>query len=402
MKHNSNCGICNGTDLVQVLDLGEMPLANAFITKAEFADEKKYPLRVYFCRTCKSVQLLDIIDPEIVFKKYEYLTSASKPLSDHFVKMGKDLCNDFNITAKDMVVEIGGNDGVLLDAIKDRCFVVNVEPARNPAQLSCEKGIKTIEEFFDSSLADDIWQLTGSAKLIVANNVMAHIENIRDTFKGVKIMLAEDGVFVFEVHWLGNLVGTGGFDQIYHEHIFYHSLTALKYLVESVGLHIFDVEKVPIHGQSLRVFVATDRQVRPTVQKLIFEERDLGLDREETFTAFQDKIFRNKKVLVEMCRMFRRERKSIVGYGAPAKGNTLLNYYQLPLDYIVDTTPGKQGLYTPGMHIEVSPPERLLKDTPDCILILAWNYADSILVKERDLIKQGVKFIIPVPEVRIV
>ena len=382
-----------------MLDFGHTPLANAFLKKEEFKDEVKYPLRVYFCRNCKSVQLLDIVDPEIVFRKYEYLTSASKPLSDHFVKMGKDLCYIFGISKDDLVIEIGGNDGVLLEAIKDRCLVLNIDPAEQAAEICSKKGVPTYPVFFNSEWAS---RIVPKAKLVIANNVMAHIENIRDAFEGVKTILAEDGVFVFEVHWLGNLIGSGGFDQIYHEHLYYHSLTALQYLVKSVGLTIFDVELVPIHGESMRVFVSKNRTQATSVDKLLKREKRLGLNKEETFIEFEKKIFRNKKNLIELCRMFRREKLSIAGYGAPAKGNTLLNYYNIRLDYIVDTTPLKQGLYTPGMHIEVSPPERLLQEPPDYILLLAWNYAETILAKEKALRDSGVKFIIPVPEVKIV
>jgi SAM-dependent methyltransferase len=394
MKRNTRCGICDGGDLTKVLSLGEMPLANAFLKKEDFAKEEKYPLDVYFCRTCKSVQLLDIVDPNIVFKKYEYLTSASKPLSEHFVKMGHELVDRFKIGSDDFVVEIGGNDGVLLDAIKHRCRVVNVEPAANAASISRAKGIETIEAFFPLKEGD-------TAELVIANNVMAHVSDIRGAFERVKQMIGDNGVFVFEVHWLGNLITTGGFDQIYHEHIYYHSLKALQYLVQHCGMNIFDVEMVPIHGESMRVFVSRHKYSCASVPALIAREKEMGLDKEETLTAFADKIYRNKKVLVELIRTLRRDRNKIVGYGAPAKGNTLLNHYGIMLDYIIDTTPGKQGLYTPGMHIPVYPPEKLLEDVPDYVILLAWNYANDILLKEQKLIERGVRFITPVPVVQI-
>jgi hypothetical protein len=402
MKHREHCGMCKGTDVTMVLSLGAMPLANAFLKKEDLKKpEKKYPLDVYFCRGCASVQLMDIVDPAEVFINYEYLTSASKPLSDHFVKMAGDLCYRFQVAKNELVIEIGGNDGMLLEAIKNKCVTLNIDPAKGACKLALQKGVESLTQFFDLDLAAAVLVQYGPAKLVIANNVLAHIDNICDAVRGVKILIGDKGVFVFEVHWLGNLVGTGGFDQIYHEHIYYHSLTALKMLIESLGLCIFDVELVPIHGESMRVFVRKNGTPTPEVQQLLDREHDLGLDNEETFAAFSDKIFRNKKVLVELIRMLRRERNTIVGYGAPAKGNTLLNYYGLKLDYIIDTTPGKQGLYTPGTHIEVSPPERLLKEVPDYVLLLAWNYAQDILLKEQRLIERGVRFITPVPVVQI-
>jgi D-mycarose 3-C-methyltransferase len=369
-----------------------MPLANAF---HENKDENlvEYPLKVYFCRSCSSVQLLDIVDPELVFRKYEYLTSASKPLSNHFVEMGKSLADKFITSKKDLVVEIGGNDGVLLDAIKDRCRVLNVDPAWNASWLAMGRNVATMGTFFNSDIASVIEQHYGKAKVIVANNVMAHIENIYDVAKGVGNLLTEDGVFVFEVHWIGNLIGDGGFDQIYHEHLYYHSLTALR---NYFGESLFDVELVPIHGQSMRVYTG-NRQVCPSVEEFVNKEKELGLDSEHTYTGFYDKIHANKMMLKDILGKF----KKVVGYGAPAKGNTLINYYDLHLDYIVDTTPGKQGLFTPGKNIPVYHPEMLLKDPPDAVLVLAWNYADTILKKEQALRDKGVKFIIPVPEVKV-
>jgi SAM-dependent methyltransferase len=397
-----DCGLCGSSDLVKVLDFGEHPLANAFL-KSPNEPETFYPLRVYFCRSCKAVQLLDLVDPKEIYLDYDYLTSASKPLADHFVKMGKDLCDEFITSKKDVVLEIGGNDGVLCEAIKDRCWVINYEPSEKAAALSIERGVNTVNNFFSSYTADHVLSVFGKVNLVIANNVMAHIANLRDVLEGVKKILKPDGVFVFEVHWLGNLITTGGFDQIYHEHIYYHSLTALKRFVESAGLKLFAVELVPIHGESMRVFVSPTQEIRGGhIQNFLDREKAMGLDREETFTTFSDKIKRNKKILVELCRMLRREKCSIVGYGAPAKGNTLLNYYKLRLDYLTDTTPLKQGLYSPGMHIKVVTPERLRTDTPDYALLLAWNYADSIIVKERDLIKKGLHFIIPVPTVQII
>lgn len=404
--HLNNCQICDGSNLVKVLDLGEMPPANSFLTEEELNnEEKKFPLAAYFCNNCFSLQLLDIVNPDILFRHYAYLTSASKPLVDHFEQMGKELASRFINDKNNLFVEIGGNDGVLLNAVKNECLSLNIEPALNVAELSKEKGIETISEFFNKELADTILNKYGNAKVVVANNVMAHIAGMKGVFDGVSRLIGEDGVFVFEVHWVGNLLGEGGFDQIYHEHLFYHSLLALNNLVSQFGLKIFDVKLVPIHGQSMRVFVSKNMPIEKSVEEFFVKEKEMGLDKVETFLKFSEKIEKNKAVLIDLLKKLKADGKKIVGYGAPAKGNTLLNYFNIDssiLDYVTDTTPLKQGMFTPGTHIVVSSPDRINNDIPDYILLLAWNYADAILAKEKDLRDKGVKFIIPVPEARII
>ena len=211
--HKENCHSCDQSDFVKVLDLGEMPLANSFLKREELnQQEQKFPLVAYFCNNCGLLQLLDIVDPEILFRQYSYLTSASKPLVDHFEKSGNNLVERFVKSKDDLVVEIGGNDAVLLSAIKDRCKVLNIEPARNIAKISLEKGVETIDEFFNKKLAEKIIENYGHAKIVVANNVMAHIAAIKSVLEGVKILIGDDEVFIFEVHWVGNLLGEGGFD----------------------------------------------------------------------------------------------------------------------------------------------------------------------------------------------
>ena len=404
--HKTDCRICGGADFVKILDLGEMPPANSFLEKEDLdKPEKKFPLVVYFCKNCGLLQLLGVVSPDILFSNYDYLTSASKPLVEHFIKMAQELAGKFIKSKDDLVVEIGGNDAVLLESIKDKCRVLNIEPARNVAESSRQKGVETIDEFFSKKIAGDIFKKYGSAKIVVANNVMAHIDDIKDVFEGVKNLINEDGVFIFEVHWVGNLIGDGGFDQIYHEHLCYFSLTVLKNLVEQFGLKIFDVQLTPIHGESLRVFVGKNFKVLDSVNEFLEKERVSGLDKEETFLKFFEKVEKNKEKLKDLLLKLKQEGKRVVGYGAPAKGNTLLNYFGINgdiLDFLTDTTPLKQGMYSPGMRIPVYHPEKLNEIKPDYILLLAWNYADAILEKEKELRNQGVKFIIPVPEAKIV
>ncbi len=408
MEHftrRTDCRICGSRDLVAILNLGSMPPANAFLKKEDFSKEESFPLTVVFCKNCFLLQVPEIVDPSILFRDYDYITSASKPLIEHFQEMGRSLKERFINSRDELVIEIGGNDGTLLGAIKDDCRVLNIDPAENIASLAREKGVQTEVAFFGPAVADDIRRKYGRAKVVVANNVMAHIDDIRGVFSGVSSLLADDGVYVFEVHWVGNLIGEGGFDQIYHEHLCYYSLLALNRLVEDAGMHIFDVEFVPMHGRSLRVFAGKTREKTKAVDEVFDMERTIGLDRAETFEAFAEKVEKSKTDLLGLLSDLKKEGKKIVGYGAPAKGNTLLNFVGIGpeiIDYLTDTTPMKQGLYSPGRHIPVVPPERLTAERPDYVLLLAWNYADAILKKEAGLRDSGVKFIIPVPEVRIV
>lgn len=402
----NSCRICGHSDFTKILDLGEMPPANAYLKKEDLdKPEEEFPLVVYFCTTCGLLQLLDVVDPKILFKDYRYITSASKPLAEHFVAMAHELANRFVAAPDDLVVEIGGNDGALLAAIQDRCRVLNVDPALSVATLARRKGIETMTEFFTMEVAERVSARYGSAKLVVANNVIAHIDGVREVFEGVGHLIGDAGVFVFEVHWVGNLIHDGGFDQIYHEHLSYFSLTALKYLVESVGLNIFDIELEPIHGQSLRAYVGKGQPIADSVHHFLRQEQSFGLDRVATFLDFSKSVERAKQQLQDLLRAAKRDGACIVGYGAPGKGNTLLNYCRIGIetvDFITDTTPFKQGLYTPGMHIPIYAPDRLAAMMPDYILLLAWNYADAILERERALRDRGAKFIIPVPTPRIV
>lgn len=404
--HNTTCRICGGGDLVKVLDLGSTPPANAYLEKEDLNKEEKYfPLALYFCRTCTLAQLLDVVNPEILFKNYHFLTGASAPSIEHFKCYASEVIKPIISSKDDLVIDIGGNDGVLLSFIKEYARVLNVDPADNLAPLSEEKGIPFYPAFFTSKIADDIISKHGSAKVVVANNVFAHTDPIRDVFIGISKLIGEDGTFIFEVHWVKHLVDGGAFDQIYHEHLCFYSLHAAKYLVEATGMNIFDVEVVPTQGQSLRIYVGKNRTEKNSVQKILAIEKESGLTGEKTFLEFGSKVSENKEKLQRILSNLKTEGKRIVGYGAPAKGNTLLNYYGIgpdTIEYLTDTTTLKQGLYSPGMHIPIVSPERLLVDSPDYVLLLAWNFKDLILEKEKELREKGVKFIVTVPEIVVV
>ena len=404
-QHNTACRICAGTDLVKVLDLGSMPPANAYVKKEDLKKpETSFPLVLYFCRTCSLAQLLDVVNQDILFKDYHFLTSASDPSIEHFRRYADEVIRPLISSPDDLVIDIGGNDGILLSFVKDHARVLNVDPADNLASISEGNGVPFYPAFFTSKTADDIIAKYGKVKVVVANNVFAHTDPLKDVFKGIAKLISEDGTFIFEVHWAKHFVEEGAFDQIYHEHLCFHSLHALKHLVESSGMNVFDVQIVPMQGRSLRVFAAKDRTPTPNVERVLSEEKTAGLTDEATYHAFAQKVETNKDKLLMLLRELKAAGKKIAGYGAPAKGNTLLNYYGIGpdiLDYLTDTTTLKHGLYSPGMHIPIVSPERLLTDTPDYILLLAWNFKDAILEKEKVLRAKGVKFINTVPQVEV-
>jgi hypothetical protein len=401
--HNSLCRVCNGTDLVKILDLGKTPPANAYLSKEQLQEPEAYfPLVLYFCRTCSLAQLLDVVNPAILFKDYHFLTGASTPSIQHFEEYAEHVIRPLIQDPKDLVIDIGGNDGVLLSFVRNEAQVLNVDPADNLAPISEEKGVPFYPAFFTSEIAKDIVQKYGQARVVVANNVFAHTDPIRDVFTGVSELIGEEGTFVFEVHWAKHLIDEGCFDQIYHEHLCFYSLHAAKYLVEAAGMKVFDVEIVPTQGKSLRVYVGKNRNPLERVGKILQEEKEAGLTTESVYLAFAKKVEENKKKLLDLLHSLKKENKKIAGYGAPAKGQTLLNYYGLgteTLQYLTDTTLQKQGLYSPGMHIPIVAPETLLTDTPDYVLLLAWNFKDAILAKEQTLREKGLKFIVSVPEV---
>lgn len=404
--HKTNCRVCGGTDLVKVLDLGMTPPANAYLRKEDLdKPEASFPLALYFCRTCSLAQLLDVVDPEILFKDYHFLTGASAPSVAHFKKYVNDVVLPLVESPQDLLIDIGGNDGVLLSFAVGHARVLNVDPADNLSTLSEEKGVPFYPAFFTSRIADDIIAKYGMAKVVVANNVFAHTDPIRDVFEGVAKLIGKDGTFIFEVHWVKHLVEEMAFDQIYHEHLCFYSLHAIKHLVEATGMKVFDVEVIPTQGQSLRVYVSRSKDEKDSVGKLLEIERSVGLTKEQTFLAFGERVSANREKLRTLLLELKKDRASIIGYGAPAKGNTLLNYYGIGpdiLDYLTDTTLVKQGLFSPGMHIPIVSPDNLSLHTPEYALLLSWNFKDEILEKETILREKGMKFIVTVPNISII
>ncbi len=401
--HKDKCRICEKGDLISVLDLGYQPPANAFLKKEDFSQEKKYPLNVYFCRSCHLLQLLDVVSPEVLFRDYVYVSSTSPVFIAHFESFAGCISERFK-TRDALVVDIGSNDGILLRHFKNLgAKILGIDPATNIAVKATQEGIETLPHFFSPELAENIVKERGRARIITANNVFAHIDDVKSLIKGVKILLEDEGVFIIEVPYLVDFLEKKLFDTVYHEHLSYFAISTLQAFFLSCGMEIFDVQKVSSHGGSIRVFVKKDgsnHKVEKSVREFLDHETELNLNSIDTYLDFSKEVNRNKSLLVDLLKNLKAENKKIAGYGAPAKGNTLLNYAGIDfnvLDYIIDDSPYKQGLYTPGTHIPVVGSEMLRKDKPDFLFILAWNFADSIIKKCADFKAEGGKFIIPVP-----
>lgn len=401
------CRICRGAGLTEFLNLGRQPLANSFLKKEDLGkSEASYPLRVMFCDDCNLVQLGEVVDPELMFSRYVYFSSGM-PASRHFRNYAEDSIKRFIASPEDLFLEIGSNDGHFLQVVKEsHPKILGVDPAKNIAREADRRGIPTIPDFFSSKIARDIVSKHGQAKVIVGNNVVAHIDDHHDLAEGVGELLTEDGVFIFEAPYLLDMFENLTFDTIYHEHLSYLALRPLARLLRPYDLEIFDVEVHPIQGQSIRVFAGRigQRPVSPAVRGLVKKELDLGFDRIDSYFRLAERIEKLKSEVVSLLGDLKEQGKRIGGYGAPAKGNTLLNYFGIGrdiLDYVTEELPSKIGLYTPGTHIPVVPISEFRNNPPDFALFLAWNYRDAVLEKEADFRSRGGKFIVPVGKTRI-
>lgn len=406
---NPLCLVCESTRVEPFLDLGETALANKFLTAEELSrPEPAYPLRVGFCHACTHVQLLDRVPPSDMFTDYLYLSSASDTLTAHLNEVSDVVVERDRLGPSHLVIDIGCNDGTLLQAFRRHGVrTLGVDPAENLAALTREQAIERYVGFFNAMTAQEIVRRWGRAQAITATNTFPHIPELRDFVRGIDTALAPGGVFVIEAHYLLDLLEQRAFDTIYHEHVSYWALAPMQRLLESAGLQIVDVERLPIHHGQLRVFVQRrgEGRVQPRVAQLAALERAKGLDRVETYQRFAEQTRALKAELHAWLSRVRAEGKRIVGYGAPAKGNTLLSYLELgpeQIGYIVDKNPLKQGRYTPGTHIPVVEPRRLLEDQPDYVVVLAWNFAEEIAAQQAEYLRRGGALVVPVPEVRVI
>jgi SAM-dependent methyltransferase len=384
----ASCLVCGSDEVEMFLDLGVTALANKFLTAAEIArPEARYPLRVGFCQGCGHVQLTETVPPDAMFTDYLYVSAA-----------GPD----------DLVIDIGCNDASLLGSFaKFGVRTLGVDPAENLAERARETGIERYVGFFGADTAGEIVDRWGSAALITATNTFPHIPDLEGFLKGIEMALEPGGRFVVEAHYLVDLFDQLAFDTVYHEHVSYWALGPMCHLFERHGLQVVDAERLPIHHGQLRVTVQRQGEgtVSASVDGILEMERERGIGELGTWQAFADRVLKIKQDLLGTLQELKANGCRLAGYGAPAKGSTLLEFLEIGpelLDFIADRSALKQGRYTPGSHIPIVPPERLLEDRPDYVLLLAWNFVDEILAQQRAYREAGGKFIIPVPSVQIV
>ena len=407
MQSSLACRSCAATGLLPILDLGSTPLANALLTSDQLNQpEETFPLKLVFCQRCSLVQITESVSPEKLFREYFYASSFSETMLNHAKALATAITADRHLDQNSLVIEVASNDGYLLQYYKElNVPVLGVEPAENIARLARARGIETVGEFFESALADKLTTEGRRADVIHAHNVLAHVPDLNGFVRGFRSLLKPTGVAVIEVPYVKDMIDKSEFDTIYHEHLCYFSLTALNHLFARHGMTIRDVERLALHGGTLRVYAEPgDRNPGRSVTELLAEEKDWVLDR-DFYQGFEQKVETLRRDLVELLRSLKARNQRIAVYGASAKGSTMLNYFGIgrdQLDFVVDRSTVKQGRYTPGTQLPVVAPEKLLEERPDYVLLLTWNFADEILDQQAEYRARGGRFIIPIPQVKVV
>ena len=407
-KKNTNCRVCDNNVLKTYLDLGAQPPSNSFVNKDELKYEKFFSLKVQLCENCGLSQLDTIVSPDDVFKDYMYLSSTSRALVNHYTSMTKKITSTIQPENNDLIVDIGSNDGITLDTYEKNKFqLLGIEPS-SAAEVAQKKGIKTEKNFFTYDFSKKLIKNYGQAKIITTTNVFAHIENIRDFTKGIKNFLDPEGVFIIEFPYLGNMLEEKLFDVIYHEHLSYLSILPLNKLFSDFELRIFDIEKVDIgaSGPALRVFVShlnskyVDKDI---VSEFINYEKKHKFQSIDTYKNFADEVFKIRDNIENLILNLSDDKKKIGAFGAPAKGNTMLNFLKKSYSKIIavaDNSPTKIGKLTPGTHIPIVPDKEFNNMKIDYALLLSWNYVD-FFIENTEYIKNNGKFIVPLPKLKI-
>lgn len=405
-----SCRSCGRPDLSTILSLGKTPLANALLTREQLNEiEPTYELDLVFCPSCYLIQITETVPSEKLFREYFYLSSFSETLLRHSEENVQQLIGLENLDSRSLVIEIASNDGYLLQYYKRAGVpVLGIEPAGNIAEIAERSGIPTLCDFFNAELAKTLVEDGKHADIIHANNVLAHVPDLNGFIRGLHSLLKDTGVAVVEVPYVKDMIDRHEFDTIYHEHLCYFSLTALNNLFRRHSLIITDVKHLSIHGGTLRIYArkqnALDSGQSNTVHEMLAQEAK-WVGNSEFYRGFSVKIEHLRSELLSMLSRLKADGKRIAVYGASAKGSTLMNYFGIGgslLDFVVDRNTIKQGHYTPGTHLPIYSPAALLKEMPDYVLLLTWNFADEILHQQAEYRKHGGRFIIPIPELRIV
>lgn len=406
----SCCRFCETPLRHTFVDLGMSPLANRYLTRKQLQQmEPFYPLHVYVCDQCFLVQLEEFESPEHIFSDYAYFSSYSDTWLQHSKAYTENVVKHFGLDTRSQVIEIASNDGYLLQYFKEKGIpVLGIEPAENVAAVALEKGIPTLVQFFGEEMARHLLAEGIQADLLIGNNVLAHVPGLNDFVKGLKLLLKPQGIITIEFPHLMRLMAENQFDTIYHEHFSYFSFLTVQKVFAAHGLTLFDVEELPVHGGSLRIYARhTDDPAQPIRQRvtdLIAREEAAGLTRLEPYLSFSEQVKQTKRRILHFLITAKNAGKSIVGYGAPAKGNTLLNYCGIRADflgYTVDRNPYKQGHFLPGTHIPILHPDKIKEDKPDYLLILPWNLREEIMEQMAYIREWGGQFVVLIPEVRV-